>query len=362
MRKEARNRVEKLDCPGQFFESAFLDNLHEVDPLFFQGVSRGAQHHVLKPPELEEAGVCTVGCREKNVSVEKQAVHLSWPAVWYRIRIDPEFFHFLPRALVVSLCRRRRKEKLGLALGRVSFHRNHNRRSNEDAVFPRFRHHQSPFLDAISFPQLGRNNDGSALTDFYGFHEDPYASISESLNFRDRARHGSSRCDSRERYYFWTGLSKAKSAVGDWQRSLKHLVILAGVPDGHAHRFRDTFSVQLLLAGVPIERVSILLGHQSVRITEKHYAPWVGARQEQLEADVRRTWRTYERQRRVHGGYTEKDARVIPFKSRRKNGGGGGSRTPVRKALRHGAYMLISVRSVSQAALRTSKKRRRLVR
>jgi len=46
----------------------------------------------------------------------------------------------------------------------------------------------------------------------------------------------------------------------------------------------------LLLAGVPIERVSILLGHQSVRITEKHYAPWVRARQEQLEADVRKTW------------------------------------------------------------------------
>ena len=39
-----------------------------------------------------------------------------------------------------------------------------------------------------------------------------------------------------------------------------------------------------------MERVSILLGHQSVRITEKHYAPRVRARQEQLEADVRRTW------------------------------------------------------------------------
>ncbi len=34
----------------------------------------------------------------------------------------------------------------------------------------------------------------------------------------------------------------------------------------------------------------MLLGHQSVRVTEKHYAPWVRARQEQLEADVRRVW------------------------------------------------------------------------
>src|SRR5262249_48267494 len=92
------------------------------------------------------------------------------------------------------------------------------------------------------------------------------------------------------RYFFWTGESKPKSAVGDWQRALKRLFILAGVPDGHAHRMRDTFAVELLLASVPIERVSVLLGHQSVRVTERHYAPWVRARQEQLEADVRRTW------------------------------------------------------------------------
>ena len=65
---------------------------------------------------------------------------------------------------------------------------------------------------------------------------------------------------------------------------------LAKVSGGHAHRFRHTFAVELLLAGVPIERVSVLLGHSGTRITEKHYSAWVRARQEQLEADVRRTW------------------------------------------------------------------------
>ena len=60
--------------------------------------------------------------------------------------------------------------------------------------------------------------------------------------------------------------------------------------EGHAHRFRDTFAVELLLAGVPLERVSILLGHTSVKITEKHYAPWVKARQEKLEEAVRDAW------------------------------------------------------------------------
>jgi hypothetical protein len=32
------------------------------------------------------------------------------------------------------------------------------------------------------------------------------------------------------------------------------------------------------------------LGHSSIKVTEKHYAPWVKARQEQLEADVVRIW------------------------------------------------------------------------
>jgi len=88
------------------------------------------------------------------------------------------------------------------------------------------------------------------------------------------------------RGFFWTGNSTPETAGGVWQESLKRLFILAGVPDGHAHRFRDTFSMGLLLAGVPIQRVSILLGHQSARITEKHYAPWVRERQEQLETDI----------------------------------------------------------------------------
>lgn len=93
-----------------------------------------------------------------------------------------------------------------------------------------------------------------------------------------------------ERYFFWTGTSKLQTTTGDWQAKLKILFEKAKLPDGHAHRFRDTFAVELLLAGVPIERVSILLGHASIRITEKHYAPWVRARQEQAEADVRRAW------------------------------------------------------------------------
>jgi integrase/recombinase XerD len=94
-----------------------------------------------------------------------------------------------------------------------------------------------------------------------------------------------------EKYFFWSGAGKLDSAVRSWQTRLRKLFELANIPGGHAHRFRDTFAVELLQASVPIERVSILLGHSSVRITEKHYSPWVRSRQEQLEADLESAWK-----------------------------------------------------------------------
>lgn len=89
-------------------------------------------------------------------------------------------------------------------------------------------------------------------------------------------------------YFFWSGEGKVDTVAGNWRRSLRRVFKLAGIKDGHPHRFRDTFAVELLLAGVPLERVSILLGHSSIRVTERHYAPWIRARQEQLEADLER--------------------------------------------------------------------------
>jgi integrase len=92
-------------------------------------------------------------------------------------------------------------------------------------------------------------------------------------------------------YYFWSGRGTKKSCVGDYQRAFKKLYELAKVEGGHAHRWRDTFSIELLLAGVPLEQVSVLLGHQSIKVTERHYSPFVKAHQEQLEDAVRSTFR-----------------------------------------------------------------------
>lgn len=91
-------------------------------------------------------------------------------------------------------------------------------------------------------------------------------------------------------YFFWTGESTADTVTGKWRDRLARLFRLAKVEDAHPHRFRDTFAVELLLKGVPLDQVSILLGHSSVRITERHYAPWVKARQERLEELVQASW------------------------------------------------------------------------
>ena len=99
------------------------------------------------------------------------------------------------------------------------------------------------------------------------------------------------------RYFFWSGNGEPKSAVADWQRSYRRLFKSADIrtADGerkrcHPHMFRDTFAVEMLLAGVPIDQVSLLLGHASVKITEKSYAPFVKARQLQLQESVRNAW------------------------------------------------------------------------
>lgn len=91
-------------------------------------------------------------------------------------------------------------------------------------------------------------------------------------------------------YFFWTGQCSRGTVARDWHSKLAKLFKLAGIQNGHPHRFRDTFAVEQLLAGTPIEQVSALLGHSSIKVTERHYAPWVKARQEQMEGSVIRSW------------------------------------------------------------------------
>ncbi len=100
-----------------------------------------------------------------------------------------------------------------------------------------------------------------------------------------------------ERYFFWTGSGLPKTIVSNWQRSYGKLFRLTALkePGGqpkrcHPHMLRDTFAVESLLAGMRLEEVSTILGHSSVRITEKHYMPWVRARQTSLNQSVMASW------------------------------------------------------------------------
>jgi integrase len=90
-------------------------------------------------------------------------------------------------------------------------------------------------------------------------------------------------------FFFWTGNGLRKSAVADWQRSLRRVFKEAKVA-GNPHMFRHTFATDLLTKGVPIEDVAILLGHATPLITAKYYAHFVKARRERLEERVRELW------------------------------------------------------------------------
>jgi integrase/recombinase XerD len=104
-------------------------------------------------------------------------------------------------------------------------------------------------------------------------------------------------------YFFWSGRSKRKSEVSNWEKIFAKIMCKArelfprlftessGEPKrAHLHMLRDTFAVEYLLAGMPLDEVSRLLGHSSVTITQKHYAPWVLERQQRLAANQRAAW------------------------------------------------------------------------
>jgi len=96
------------------------------------------------------------------------------------------------------------------------------------------------------------------------------------------------------RFLFWSGEGAGETIAKTWaSRYIRPLFEAAAIPcDGHmlSHRLRDTFAVDLLQKGVPLEEVSKLLGHESIKTTEKHYAKWVKGRQDRLDSLVMATW------------------------------------------------------------------------
>jgi integrase/recombinase XerC len=88
---------------------------------------------------------------------------------------------------------------------------------------------------------------------------------------------------------FWSGESTPQDCSSVWQEAYRKLFKHAGLA-GHPHRFRHTFAKNLLVNEVPLETVSLLLGHKRIAITEKHYARFVPERQATIEAQIRKSW------------------------------------------------------------------------
>jgi integrase/recombinase XerD len=92
-------------------------------------------------------------------------------------------------------------------------------------------------------------------------------------------------------YLFWDGSS---DIVKTWTKYfIAPVFTAAGIAKAGnmmSHRLRDTFACYYLEKGVPLQDVSKMLGHESIKTTEKSYAKWVKGRQARLDAVVMEAW------------------------------------------------------------------------
>jgi integrase len=82
----------------------------------------------------------------------------------------------------------------------------------------------------------------------------------------------------------WDSLSTMWGSLIRQMNKYLHFVDDKGNPmPFHSHMLRDTFAVEMLLAGIPLEDVSKLLTHESIKVTEEYYGHWVPDRLKRLK-------------------------------------------------------------------------------
>ena len=105
-----------------------------------------------------------------------------------------------------------------------------------------------------------------------------------------------------ERHFFWSGNGVPQTGTKDWRRTIARVFKAAQLKRNgkplrcHLHMIRDTFAIEKLEGGATLEEVSLLLGHSSVKITERHYLPWDRRRQERLTRASMVDWKQIEEQ------------------------------------------------------------------
>src|SRR5690606_5993236 len=88
----------------------------------------------------------------------------------------------------------------------------------------------------------------------------------------------------------WLGWNRAHTAAGGpLGKSGVHLMLArrskrAGIRRVHAHLLRHSFAVLMTNAGMDIKALSVMMGHSTVRTTEKHYARWIEGPLRELHA------------------------------------------------------------------------------
>ena len=95
-------------------------------------------------------------------------------------------------------------------------------------------------------------------------------------------------------YFFWQKAYTEDELSTKWGYWIKRLNAYLNLKDikgqpmkFHSHMLRDTFAVELLLAGVALEDVSRMLTHASIKTTEDYYAHWVPDRLTLLKKKAR---------------------------------------------------------------------------
>jgi site-specific recombinase XerD len=95
-------------------------------------------------------------------------------------------------------------------------------------------------------------------------------------------------------FYFCEGEASLASAHSLYSKNVAEIFTKAGirekVDNKLTHRFRHTFVVDLLEKGVPLETVSLLIGHQSIKTTQDYYAGWTKGYMDRAAAMVRESW------------------------------------------------------------------------